>query len=61
MGTLAERYRAAAAGVAAVYLPTGAGSIVRKIGSQQYCCQPYPQGNAGFQWQNIYSGICPET
>jgi 3-oxoacid CoA-transferase A subunit len=30
MGTLAERYRAAAAGVAAVYLPTGAGSIVEK-------------------------------
>jgi 3-oxoacid CoA-transferase A subunit len=30
MGTLAERYRAAAAGVAAVYLPTGTGSIVEK-------------------------------
>jgi 3-oxoacid CoA-transferase A subunit len=30
MGTLAERYRAAAAGVAAVYLPTGVGSVVEK-------------------------------
>ncbi len=30
MGTLAERYRAAAAGVAAVYVPTGTGSIVEK-------------------------------
>ena len=30
MGTLAERYRAAGAGVAAVYLPTGTGSIVEK-------------------------------
>ncbi len=28
MGTLAERYRAAAAGVPAVYLPTGIGSVV---------------------------------
>jgi len=30
MGTLAERYRAAAAGVPAVYLPTGEGSVVEK-------------------------------
>lgn len=30
MGTLAEKYRAAAAGVPAVYLPTGAGSVVEK-------------------------------
>jgi 3-oxoacid CoA-transferase A subunit len=30
MGTLAERYRAAAAGVPALYLPTGTGSIVEK-------------------------------
>jgi 3-oxoacid CoA-transferase A subunit len=30
MGTLAERYRAAAAGVPAIYLPTGVGSIVEK-------------------------------
>jgi 3-oxoacid CoA-transferase subunit A len=30
MGTLAEKYRAAAAGVPAVYLPTGTGSIVEK-------------------------------
>jgi 3-oxoacid CoA-transferase subunit A len=30
MGTLAEKYRAAAAGVPAVYLPTGTGSVVEK-------------------------------
>lgn len=30
MGTLAEKYRAAAAGVPALYLPTGVGSIVEK-------------------------------
>lgn len=30
MGTLAERYRAAAAGVPAVYVPTGTGSVVEK-------------------------------
>jgi 3-oxoacid CoA-transferase subunit A len=30
MGTLAERYRAAAAGVPAIYLPTGEGSMVEK-------------------------------
>jgi len=30
MGTLAERYRAAAAGVPAVFLPTGIGSVVEK-------------------------------
>ncbi len=31
MGTLAERYRAAAAGVPAVYLPTGVGSMMEKM------------------------------
>jgi 3-oxoacid CoA-transferase subunit A len=31
MGTLAERYRAAAAGVPAIYVPTGKGSVVEKM------------------------------
>ncbi|MDD5191111.1 MAG: CoA transferase subunit A [Dehalococcoidales bacterium] len=31
MGTLAERYRAAAAGIPAIYVPTGVGSVMEKM------------------------------
>ena len=56
MGTLAEKYRAAGAGIPAAYLPTGQGSVV-----EESTVTSIPEYREKNWWEKVCSGVCPKT